>query len=76
MSIEYLVFTIDLQNLASIQTRTNLVKFARSPRTDPPGLRRPSLRSGDLRLRGHEFGVHHEAAARKDGRGTRGELDI
>ena len=27
-----------LQNLASIQPRTSLVKFVRSPRTDPPGL--------------------------------------
>ena len=26
-----------LQNLASIQPRTGPVKFARSPRTDPPG---------------------------------------
>ena len=26
-----------LQNLASIQPRTSLVKYARSPRTDPPG---------------------------------------
>ena len=30
---------IYLQNLASIQPRTSLVKIARSPRTDPPGLR-------------------------------------
>ena len=29
--------SIYLQNLASIQPRTSLVKFARSPRTDPPG---------------------------------------
>ena len=29
---------IYLQNLASKQPRTSLVKFARSPRTDPPGL--------------------------------------
>ena len=28
-----------LQNLASIQPRTSPVKFVRSPRTDPPGLR-------------------------------------
>ena len=28
---------IYLQNLASIQPRTSLVKFARSPRTDRPG---------------------------------------
>ena len=28
---------IYLQNLASIQPRTSFVKFARSPRTDPPG---------------------------------------
>ena len=28
---------IFLQNLASIQPRTSLVKFSRSPRTDPPG---------------------------------------
>ncbi len=31
--------SISLQNLASIQPRTSLVNFARSPRTDPPGLR-------------------------------------
>ena len=31
------VFTTYLQNVASIQPRTSLVKFARSPRTDPPG---------------------------------------
>ena len=31
--------SIYLQNLASIQPRTSLVKFARSPRTDPPGAR-------------------------------------
>ena len=31
--------SIYLQNLASIQPRTSLVKFARSPRTDPPGPR-------------------------------------
>ena len=29
--------SIYLQNLASIQPRTSLVKFARSPRTDPSG---------------------------------------
>ena len=29
--------SIYLQNLASIQPRASLVKFARSPRTDPPG---------------------------------------
>ena len=29
--------SIYLQKLASIQPRTSLVKFARSPRTDPPG---------------------------------------
>ena len=28
---------IYLQNLASVQPRTSLVKLARSPRTDPPG---------------------------------------
>ena len=31
------VFTTYLQHLASIQPRTSFVKFARSPRTDPPG---------------------------------------
>ena len=34
---------IFLQNLASIQPRTSLVKFARSPRTDPSGLTRTEL---------------------------------
>ena len=29
--------SIYLQNLASMQPRTSRVKFARSPRTDPPG---------------------------------------
>ena len=31
--------SIYMQNLASIQLRKSLVKFARSPRTDPPGSR-------------------------------------
>ena len=35
---------IFLQNLASIQRRTSLVKFARSPRTDPPGIATTSCR--------------------------------
>ena len=35
--------SIYLQKSASIQPRTSLVKFARSPRTDPPGT--PSVRS-------------------------------
>ena len=30
-----------LQNLASIQLRTSLVEFDRSPRTDPPGAMDP-----------------------------------
>ena len=34
-SIYYLLFSIYLQHLASIQPRTSPVKFARSPRTDP-----------------------------------------
>ena len=34
--------SIYLQNFASIQPRTSLVKFARSPRTDPSGV--PQLR--------------------------------
>ena len=40
--------SIYLQTLASIQPRTSLVKFARSPRTDPPGQhqRRERLRGG------------------------------
>ena len=38
--------SIYLQNLASIQPRTSLVKFARSPRTDPPGGHRPNLLRG------------------------------
>ena len=33
--------SIYLQKLASIQPRTSLVKFARSPSTDPPGPRDP-----------------------------------
>ena len=39
--------SIYLQNLASIQLRTSLVKFARSPRTDPPGLREPLRHRAD-----------------------------
>ena len=35
---------IYLQNLASIQPRTSLVKFARSPRTDPPGCKAVAAR--------------------------------
>ena len=44
--------SIYLQHLASIQPRTSLVKFARSPRTDPPGLpaRRLHPAAGDLGL--------------------------
>ena len=38
--------SICLQNLASIQPRTSLVKFARSPRTDPPG-GRPGAATSD-----------------------------
>ena len=46
--------SIYLQNLASIQPRTSLVKFARSPRTDPSGERVAERRSADLRGRGDE----------------------
>ena len=35
--------SIYLQNLASLQARTSLVKFARSPRTDIPGQREKRL---------------------------------
>ena len=38
--------SIYLQNLASIQPRTSLVKFARSPRTDPPGILERKTRAG------------------------------
>ena len=38
--------SIYLQKLASIQPRTILVKFARSPRTDPPGNCIPSETGG------------------------------
>ena len=44
-----------MQNLASIQPRTSLVKFARSPRTDPSG---PVAKLGPQVL----------AAVRRDGR--------
>ena len=37
--------SIYLQKSVSIQPRTSLVKFARSPRTDPPGPPRPGVRS-------------------------------
>ena len=36
--------SIYLQNLASIQSRTSPVKFARSPCTDPPGSRYGKIR--------------------------------
>ena len=38
---------IFLQNLASIQPRTSLVKFACSPRTDPPGAQRADAQRMD-----------------------------
>ena len=44
--------SISLQNLASIQPRTSLVKFARSPCTDPLGL------PGPLRCHGCEANRH------------------
>ena len=40
--------SIYLQNLASIQPRTSLVKFARSPRKDPPGTRTCQTKPGIL----------------------------
>ena len=50
--------TIFLQNLASIQPRTSPFKFARSPRTDPPGAAIPRVlaeqdqaRPGSVRAR-------------------------
>ena len=44
---------IYLQNLASIQPRTSLVKFARSLRTDPPGL----IRGGYFMIIGSEEAI-------------------
>ena len=41
-----------LQNLAAIQPRTSLVKFAHSPRTDPPGSQSPSTSSTTKLLSG------------------------
>ena len=42
--------SIDLQNLASIQRRTSPLRFARSPRTDPPGTARSEWESTAYRL--------------------------
>ena len=42
---------IFLQNLASIQPRTSLVKFTRSPRTDRPGTLRSTLSPGFIKSR-------------------------
>ena len=52
--------SIYLQNLASIQPRTSLVKFARSPRTDPPGSRCARTAST------HRFPVRAACAASSD----------
>ena len=53
--------SIFLLNLASIQPRTSLVKFARSPRTDPPGgdaeEEGPLLLRGGTVQQGHPCGV-------------------
>ena len=43
-----------LQNLASIQLRTSPVKFARSPRTDPPDYRLPVSGRGTIGGSGEE----------------------
>ena len=48
--------SIYLQNLASIPPRTSLVKFARSPRTDPPGVRNGASRHRGLRSTQREEG--------------------
>ena len=50
------MFTIYLQHLASIPPRTSLVKFARSPRTDPPGVRNGASRHRGLRSTQREEG--------------------
>ena len=39
---------IFLQHLASMQQRTSPVKFARSPRTDPPGVKVPAAQKKPL----------------------------
>ena len=44
--------SIYLQNLASIQPRTSLGKFARSPRTDPSGQPEQQLEQDDTRAGG------------------------
>ena len=43
---------IHLQNLASIQPRTGPFKFARSPRTDPPGNATAAFNLGYMYLKG------------------------
>ena len=56
--------------MASIQPRTSLVKFARSPRTDPPGdfqsvtvKKKKQLRSGQWKAYGFaNFKTHADAA--------------
>ena len=56
--------SIYLQNLASIQPRTSLVKFGRSPRTDPPGRStRPAAWSSDVHNPGYDAGGDESADA-------------
>ena len=47
--------SIELQDLASIQPRTSRVKFARFPRTDPPGVCMGSGSSGEATGEGATF---------------------
>ena len=58
--------SIYLQNLASIQPRTSLVKFARSPHTDRPGHGKARLsEADDLRpdLLGDSAGSYYDPEA-------------
>ena len=61
--------SIYLQTLASIQPRTSLVKFARSPRTDPPGAGGHDPRDGRVdrrhRHRGQKQALRRQGSANK-----------
>ena len=58
LSNELIPTSIYLQHLPSIQPRTSLVKFARSPCTDPPGLRTADFHIGELQ----KYGAHGQSS--------------
>ena len=66
--------SIYLQNLASIQPRTSLVKFARSPCTDPPGALPPgsAARTSKIQRKSTDRSSRtRTASSRRRGRATR-----